>query len=160
MKNELKRDLKTPGAILMGLGSIIGTGIFVSIAIATQITGNGITIAIIIAAILATLNGLSSAQLAAAHPVRGGYLRVRQSISEFLFRLYGRLDVSDCQINVCRNGCFSDGFRQRDCSVACFLPFGLSLLYGSVGCSCWESDLFGTTLLKRLIQKITQDNLY
>lgn len=56
----------------MGLGSIIGTGIFVSIAIATQISGNGVLIAIIIAALLAVCNGLSSAQLAAAHPVSGG----------------------------------------------------------------------------------------
>ncbi|WP_081212278.1 APC family permease [Salegentibacter sediminis] len=74
MENELKRELKTPGAILMGLGSIVGTGIFVSIAIATQIAGSGIIIAVIIAAVLAALNGLSSAQLAAAHPVsRGTY---------------------------------------------------------------------------------------
>lgn len=72
MKNELKRDLKTPGAILMGLGSIVGTGIFVSIAIATQVSGNGIIIAVIIAGLLAIFNGLSSAQLAAAHPVSGG----------------------------------------------------------------------------------------
>ncbi|TVR18749.1 MAG: amino acid permease [Balneolaceae bacterium] len=56
----------------MGLGSIIGTGIFVSIAIGAQIAGNGIIIAIIIAALLAIFNGLSSAQLAAAHPVSGG----------------------------------------------------------------------------------------
>jgi len=72
MTEELKRAIKTPGAIMMGLGSIIGTGIFVSIAIATQVSGNGIIIAIVIAAILATFNGLSSAQLAAAHPVSGG----------------------------------------------------------------------------------------
>lgn len=72
MKSELKRYLKTPGAVLMGLGSIIGTGIFVSIAIATQVAGNGVLIAIVIAAVLAALNGLSSAQLAAAHPVSGG----------------------------------------------------------------------------------------
>lgn len=72
MKNELRRDIKTPGAILMGLGSIIGTGIFVSVAIATQVAGNGIIIAIVIAGLLATFNGLSSAQLAAAHPVSGG----------------------------------------------------------------------------------------
>src|SRR6056297_2341129 len=69
---ELRRDIRTPGAILMGLGSIVGTGIFVSIAIATQISGNGIIIAIVVAALLAMFNGLSSAQLAAAHPVSGG----------------------------------------------------------------------------------------
>lgn len=72
MQTELKRDITTSGAILMGLGSIIGTGIFVSIAIATQIAGSGIIIAIVIAALLAVFNGLSSAQLAAAHPVSGG----------------------------------------------------------------------------------------
>jgi len=72
MNDELSRSIRTPGAILMGLGSIIGTGIFVSIAIATQISGNGVIIAIVIAAVLASLNGLSSAQLAAAHPVSGG----------------------------------------------------------------------------------------
>lgn len=72
MKDELQRSIRTPGAVLMGLGSIIGTGIFVSIAIATQVAGNGIIIAIVIAAALATFNGLSSAQLASAHPVSGG----------------------------------------------------------------------------------------
>ncbi len=56
----------------MGMGSIIGTGLFVSIAIATQVAGNAILIAVCIAALLAIFNGLSSAQLAAAHPVSGG----------------------------------------------------------------------------------------
>jgi len=68
----LQRVIKTPGAVLMGLGSIVGTGIFVSIAIATKVAGTGIILAIAIAALLATFNGLSSAQLAAAHPVSGG----------------------------------------------------------------------------------------
>ena len=56
----------------MGLGSILGTGLFVSLAIATQIAGNGIIIAIVVAGILAAFNGLSSAQLAANFPVSGG----------------------------------------------------------------------------------------
>ena len=54
MNDELSRSIRTPGAILMGLGSIIGTGIFLSIAIATQISGNGVIIAIVIAAVLAS----------------------------------------------------------------------------------------------------------
>lgn len=56
----------------MGLGSIIGTGVFVSIAIGADIAGSSVLIAIILAAFLALFNGLSSAQLAAAHPVSGG----------------------------------------------------------------------------------------
>jgi APA family basic amino acid/polyamine antiporter len=72
MPDQLKRAIKTPGAIFMGLGSIIGTGVFVSIAIATQIAGSGVLFAILIAAVLAIFNGLSSAQLAANYPVSGG----------------------------------------------------------------------------------------
>jgi APA family basic amino acid/polyamine antiporter len=69
---NLKRSIHTPGAIFMGLGSILGTGLFVSLAYATQIAGEAVILAIVLAAILAALNGLSSAQLAATHPVSGG----------------------------------------------------------------------------------------
>jgi len=72
MSEQLKRAIKTPGAIFMGLGSIIGIGVFVSIAIATQVAGTGVLFAIIIAGVLAIFNGLSSAQLAANYPVSGG----------------------------------------------------------------------------------------
>lgn len=68
----LKRSVGTSGAILMGLGSILGTGLFVSLAIATEVAGTGVLVAIVIAAALAAFNGLSSAQLAAAYPVSGG----------------------------------------------------------------------------------------
>jgi len=68
----LKRELGTPGAVLMGLGSIIGTGVFVSIGIAASVSGASVLLAIGIAAFVATCNALSSAQLAAAHPFSGG----------------------------------------------------------------------------------------
>ena len=58
--------------MLLGLGSILGTGIFVSIGIAAGIAGSSVVIAVALAAVVATLNGLSSAQLAASHPVSGG----------------------------------------------------------------------------------------
>lgn len=57
---------------MMGLGSILGTGIFVSIGLAAGIAGPSMTLALVIAAAVATCNALSSAQLAAAHPVSGG----------------------------------------------------------------------------------------
>ncbi|HTL38093.1 MAG TPA: APC family permease [Kofleriaceae bacterium] len=69
---ELKRVLGTPSAVLLGLGSIIGTGIFVSIATATAVAGSGVLVAVALGAVVAACNGLSSAQLAAAHPVSGG----------------------------------------------------------------------------------------
>ena len=61
-----------PGAILMGLGSIIGAGVFVSLGLGEQIAGPSVLLALVIAGGVATCNGLSSAQLAANHPVSGG----------------------------------------------------------------------------------------
>ncbi|MCI0709614.1 MAG: amino acid permease [Chloroflexi bacterium] len=68
----LKRELGLAGAVMMGLGSIIGTGVFVSIGIAAGVTGASVVLAIAVAAFVATFNALSSAQLAANHPVSGG----------------------------------------------------------------------------------------
>jgi APA family basic amino acid/polyamine antiporter len=68
----LKRVVGVPGAVLMGFGSILGTGIFVSIGIAAGVTGPSVILAVAVAAVVATFNGLSSAQLAASHPVSGG----------------------------------------------------------------------------------------
>jgi APA family basic amino acid/polyamine antiporter len=60
------------GATMMGLGSIVGTGVFVSIGVAAGIAGPAVILAIAIAAAVATFNALNSAQLAASHPVSGG----------------------------------------------------------------------------------------
>jgi len=68
----LKREVGLWGAVMMGLGSILGTGVFVSIAIATDVAGPAVVLAIAAAAMVAIFNGLSSAQLAAAYPVSGG----------------------------------------------------------------------------------------
>ncbi|BAU12590.1 amino acid permease-associated region [Leptolyngbya sp. NIES-3755] len=70
--NTLKRQIGLVGAIALGLGSIIGTGVFVSIGIATGVAGSSVIIAIALAAGVAICNGLNSAQLAASHPVSGG----------------------------------------------------------------------------------------
>lgn len=69
---RLTQRVGLPGATMMGLGSIIGTGVFVSIGIAAEATGPSVILAIAVAAVVATCNGLSSAQLAACHPVSGG----------------------------------------------------------------------------------------
>lgn len=69
---QLERSLGVPGATLLGLGSILGTGVFVSLAIGAGAAGPGVVAAVAVAAALATCNALSSAQLAANHPVSGG----------------------------------------------------------------------------------------
>jgi APA family basic amino acid/polyamine antiporter len=68
----LKRELGLFGATMMGLGAMVGAGVFVSIGTAAGIIGPALVLAIALAAIVATCNALSSAQLAASLPVSGG----------------------------------------------------------------------------------------
>lgn len=56
----------------MGLGAIIGTGIFVGIGDAARVAGPWVILSIAVAELVASLSAMSSAQLAAAHPVSGG----------------------------------------------------------------------------------------
>jgi basic amino acid/polyamine antiporter, APA family len=69
---QLQRTTGLAGAVILGLGSIIGTGAFVTIALSAELAGSYLLWAIAIAAVVAACNGLSSAQLAAIHPVSGG----------------------------------------------------------------------------------------
>jgi basic amino acid/polyamine antiporter, APA family len=69
---RLKREVGVFGAIMMGLGSMVGTGVFVSIGVAAGAAGPAVVLAIALAALVATCNALSSAQLAASLPVSGG----------------------------------------------------------------------------------------
>ncbi|MGP1309924.1 MAG: APC family permease [Phycisphaerales bacterium] len=71
-RRSLHRVVSLPGAVLLGLGSILGTGVFVSIGVAAGVAGNALLLAVVLAALVAACNALSSAQLAAAHPVSGG----------------------------------------------------------------------------------------
>ncbi len=69
---RLRREVGLWGAVLLGLGSIVGTGVFVSVGVAAGIAGPAVVLATFLAAVVATCNALSSAQLAASHPLSGG----------------------------------------------------------------------------------------
>jgi APA family basic amino acid/polyamine antiporter len=71
-RGRLARVVEVPGAVLLGLGSILGTGVFVSLGLAAGVAGPAVVLAVVLAAGVAACNGLSSAQLAARHPVSGG----------------------------------------------------------------------------------------
>ena len=68
----LARRLRLGDAVAIGLGSMIGAGVFSVWAPAIGVAGSGTLIALGIAAIVAYCNATASAQLAAAHPVAGG----------------------------------------------------------------------------------------
>lgn len=72
MHQPLVRELGLGGAIVTGLGSILGTGAFVAIGVASGMWGDTVLLAIPIAGLIAVFNGLSSAYLAGRFPVAGG----------------------------------------------------------------------------------------
>jgi APA family basic amino acid/polyamine antiporter len=75
MGNEgprLRRRLGLVDATALALGAIIGAGVFVTLGAAAQSAGAALPAAILLAAGVATLNGLSSAELGIADPLAGG----------------------------------------------------------------------------------------
>jgi APA family basic amino acid/polyamine antiporter len=69
---QLKRDLRLIDAIGIGLGAIIGAGIFVVTGVAAGVAGPSFLVGLFLAGVVATFNALSSAQLAATYPQSGG----------------------------------------------------------------------------------------
>lgn len=68
----LARRLNTFDASVIGLGSMIGAGIFAAFTPAAAAAGSGLLIGLLVAAIVAFCNATSSAQLAAVYPTSGG----------------------------------------------------------------------------------------
>jgi APA family basic amino acid/polyamine antiporter len=68
----LRRDLGLADAVAVGLGAIIGAGIFVVTGVAARVAGPAFLVSLVLAGLAATCNALSSAQLAAAYPRSGG----------------------------------------------------------------------------------------
>lgn len=69
---SLRRDLTLIDAVGIGLGAIIGAGIFVVTGVAAGVAGPAFVVGLVIAGIAATCNALSSAELAATYPQSGG----------------------------------------------------------------------------------------
>ena len=80
---RLARRLSVGDAVFIGLGSMIGAGIFTALAPAADAAGAGAIVGLVVAACVASLNALSSAQLARLHPESGGtYVYARERLGD------------------------------------------------------------------------------
>jgi APA family basic amino acid/polyamine antiporter len=80
----LQRRLGTADAVTIGLGSMIGAGIFVALAPAAAAAGSGLLAGLAVAAVVAYCNATSSARLAAIYPQSGGtYVYGRERLGPF-----------------------------------------------------------------------------
>lgn len=81
---RLVRRLGLGDAIFIGLGSMIGAGVFAAFAPAAASAGWGLLVGLVLAAIIAYCNAAASAQLAAQYPSSGGtYLYGRERLGEW-----------------------------------------------------------------------------
>ncbi|GHF64709.1 transporter [Amycolatopsis bartoniae] len=87
---ELTRRLGTGDAVVLGLGSMIGAGVFAVFTPAAQAASTGLLAGLAIAAVVAYCNATSSARLAAVYPSSGGtYVYGRERLGEFWGYLAG-----------------------------------------------------------------------
>jgi basic amino acid/polyamine antiporter, APA family len=80
----LARRLGTADAVVIGLGSMIGAGVFSAFAPAAAAAGPALLIGLALAAGVAYCNAVASAQLAAQYPTSGGtYVYGRERLGEW-----------------------------------------------------------------------------
>jgi APA family basic amino acid/polyamine antiporter len=80
----LTRRLGTVDAVVIGLGSMIGAGVFSAFAPAAAAAGTGLLVGLGVAAVVAYCNATASAQLAARYPTSGGtYVYGRERLGEW-----------------------------------------------------------------------------
>jgi basic amino acid/polyamine antiporter, APA family len=80
----LARRLGTTDAMVIGLGSMIGAGVFSAFAPAAAAAGAGLLVGLAIAAVVAYCNATASAQLAAQYPTSGGtYVYGRERLGDW-----------------------------------------------------------------------------
>ncbi len=81
---KLQRSLGFWGATTIGIGAIIGTGIFVLVGVASGIAGPAVIISFIIAGAVALLSGLSTAELSSfIHEAGGSYIYTTKAFGKF-----------------------------------------------------------------------------
>ncbi|MFF3487779.1 APC family permease [Streptomyces sp. NPDC002701] len=90
MTQQLRRTLGVGDAVVIGLGSMIGAGIFAALGPAARAAGSGLFLGLGLAGVVAYCNATASARLAARYPASGGtYVYGRERLGEFWGYLAG-----------------------------------------------------------------------
>ena len=88
--DRLARRLGLRDAVVVGLGSMLGAGVFVAYAPAAAAAGSWLLVALAVAGVVAYANAIASARLAALYPQSGGtYVYGRERLGPFWGYLAG-----------------------------------------------------------------------
>ena len=93
--SRLARRLGTFDAVVVGLGSMVGAGIFAALSPAARAAGSALLLGLVLAGAVAYCNATSSARLAALYPQSGGtYVYGRERLGDLWGYLAGSAFVA------------------------------------------------------------------
>ncbi|MGH2612711.1 MAG: amino acid permease, partial [Rhabdochlamydiaceae bacterium] len=141
-KHGLKRALGPMNLIAMGIGAVIGAGLFVLTGeVAAKFTGPAVVFSFVIAAIIATVAALCYAEFASLIPIAGSaYTYAFVAIGEFFAWIMGialtmEYLFSFCTVAVAWSGYFNSFLTDIGLPVPSMFAQG-PLIYGENG---WET---------------------
>ncbi|MGW6456868.1 APC family permease [Streptomyces sp. NPDC055078] len=141
MAQQLRRSLGVFDAVVIGLGSMVGAGIFVALGPAALAAGSGLLLGLALAAVVAYCNAMSSARLAARYPVSGGtYVYARERLGAFWGYLAGWAFIAgktaSCAAMALTVGAYVWPERAHAVAVAAVVAL-TAVNYGGVRKSAW-----------------------
>ncbi|MFS8203948.1 APC family permease [Streptomyces sp. CWNU-52B] len=148
---ELRRTLGLGDAVVIGLGSMIGAGIFAALGPAARAAGSGLFFGLGVAAVVAYCNATASARLAARYPTSGGtYVYGRERLGEFWGYLAGWAFVvgktSSCAAMALTVGAYVWPGQAHAVAVGAVVAL-TAVNYGGVRKSAWLTRVIVTVVL-------------
>ncbi|WP_069770432.1 APC family permease [Streptomyces sp. LUP30] len=148
---ELRRTLGVGDAVVVGLGSMIGAGVFAALAPAAHAAGSGLLIGLAFAAVVAYCNAMASARLAALYPASGGtYVYGRERLGPFWGYLAGCSFVvgktASCAAMALTVGAYVWPGREHAIAVAAVVTL-TAVNYGGIQKSAWLTRVIVVVVL-------------
>ncbi|MFJ2032433.1 APC family permease [Streptosporangium sp. NPDC087985] len=152
---RLERRLGLTDAVVIGLGSMIGAGVFSALTPAAVAAGSGLLLGLGLAAVVAYCNATSSARLAARYPASGGtYVYGRERLGPFWGYLAGWSFVvgktASCAAMALTVGTYVWPGHQREVAVAAVVAL-TALNYTGVRKAAWLTRAIVAVVLLVLI---------
>ncbi|WP_251094513.1 APC family permease [Streptomyces sp. Caat 7-52] len=147
----LRRGLGVRDAVVVGLGAMIGAGVFSAPGPAARAAGSGLPAGLAVAAVVAYCNAMSSARLAARYPASGGtYVYGRERLGPFWGHLAGWAFVvgktASCAAMALTVGAYVWPGQAHAVAVAAVLAL-TAVNYGGIQKSAWLTRLIVAVVL-------------
>ncbi|MFJ6571520.1 APC family permease [Streptomyces sp. NPDC091292] len=158
MTQRLRRSLGVFDAVVIGLGSMVGAGIFAALGPAAGAAGSALLLGLGLAAVIAYCNAMSSARLAALYPASGGtYVYGRERLGPFWGYLAGWAFVigktASCAAMALTVGAYAWPDHAHAVAVGAVVAL-TAVNYGGVQKSAWLTRVIVAVVLAVLVSVV------